>query len=132
MQIHKYIVILEACTGTVHISAKARLTSVAIGIRIRIHDLDRQQNLIICSLAHCQPSLKTSCKSAQKFLRKVASRQRDKHRPLHHILLGGGKNAISMQDCNMMMSHIFYCHAQFWKVCLECLRSGAFLRPLEV
>jgi len=31
----------------------ARLTSVTI----LIHDLGRHQNLIICSLAHCQPSL---------------------------------------------------------------------------
>jgi len=55
--------------GTAHTSAKARLTSVAIPIRIRIviRDLDCHQNLIICSLAHCQPSVKISCKSVQKF-----------------------------------------------------------------
>ena len=29
----------------------------------------------ICSLAHCQPSLKISCKSVRKFLHKVANRQ---------------------------------------------------------
>jgi len=54
----------------VHTSAKARPTSVAIRIRIRIRiqiriripDPDRHQNLTICSLAHCQPSLKISCK----------------------------------------------------------------------
>ena len=61
-----------------HASAKERHTSVAIPIRIGIRDPDRQQNLIIYSLAHCQPSLKISCKSVQKFLRKVANRQRDK------------------------------------------------------
>jgi len=33
-------------------------------------DPDRHQNLIISSLAHCQSSLKTSCKSVRKFLRK--------------------------------------------------------------
>jgi len=58
-------------TGTVHTSAKARLTSLAIWIgiriRIRIHDPDRHQNLIICWLAHCQHSLKISCKSVRKF-----------------------------------------------------------------
>jgi len=47
--------------GTVHTSAKACLTSVTIWIRIRIviriRDPDRRQNLIICSLALCQPSL---------------------------------------------------------------------------
>jgi len=40
-----------------------------------MRDLDRHQNLIICSLANCQPSLKISCKSIWKFLCKVA----DKH-----------------------------------------------------
>jgi len=54
-------------TGTVHTSAKARLT--------HIHDRERHQNLTIRSLAHCQPSLKISCKSLRKFLRKVANRQ---------------------------------------------------------
>jgi len=38
-------------------------------------DPDRHRNLIICSLAHCQPSLKISCKSVWKFLRKVANSQ---------------------------------------------------------
>jgi len=34
----------------------------------RIPDPDHHQNLIIiCSLAHCQPSLKILCKSAWKF-----------------------------------------------------------------
>ena len=70
-------------TGTVHTSAKARLISVAI--RIRICDPDRHQNLIICSLTHChlslkiscecQPSLKISCKPVQKCELKVANRQ---------------------------------------------------------
>ena len=40
-------------TGTVHTSAKARPTSVAIRIGMRIRDPDRHQNLIICSLARC-------------------------------------------------------------------------------
>ena len=49
-----------------------------IRIRIWIPDPDLHQNLIICSLAHCQPSLKISrknCKSIRKFLRKIAIRQ---------------------------------------------------------
>jgi len=61
-------------TVTVYTSAKARLTRVTI--QIQIHDPDRHQNVIICSLAHFQPSLKISCKSVCKFLRKVANRQR--------------------------------------------------------
>ena len=38
-------------------------------------DPDRHQNLIICSLADCQHSLKISWKSVGKFLRKVANKQ---------------------------------------------------------
>jgi len=53
---------------------------IVIRIRIRIPDRNRHQNLIVCSSAHCQPFLKISCKSVQKFLRKVANRQTDKQR----------------------------------------------------
>jgi len=62
--------------GAVHTSGKAdgRLSSVAI----RIRDPDRHQNLTTCSLAHCQPSLKISCKSVRTSLRKVANRQTNK------------------------------------------------------
>jgi len=42
-------------------------------------------NLTICSLAHCQPSLKISCKSVCKFLCKVANKEQRKHN-----LLGRG------------------------------------------
>ena len=53
-------------------------------------DLDHRQNLTICSLAHCQPSLKMSCKSIWKFLRKIANRQTDKQtdkqRQKHNLL----------------------------------------------
>ena len=38
-------------------------------------ELDRHRNLIICSLAHCQPSLKISCKSVWKFLCKAVNKQ---------------------------------------------------------
>jgi len=62
-------------TVTVQTCTKARLTSVTIWIRIQICDPDRQQNLILCSLAHCQPSVKISCKSVWKFLRKVTNRR---------------------------------------------------------
>ena len=41
-------------------------------------DPNRHQNLNVCSLDRCQPSLKISCKSAWKFLCKVANRQTDK------------------------------------------------------
>ena len=45
------------------------------------------------SLAHCQPSLKISCKSVREFLRKVANRQTDKQTDKQRrkpSLLGGG------------------------------------------
>jgi len=56
-------------------------------------DPDRHQNLISCSLAHCQPSLKISCKSVPKFLHKVANKQTNREtdrQQRKHILLGGG------------------------------------------
>ena len=53
-------------------------------------DPDRHQNLIICSLIHCQPFLKISCKSVGTFSPKVANRQTDKQRRKQN-LLGGGK-----------------------------------------
>ena len=54
-------------------------------------DPDRHHNLIICSLALCQPSLKISCKSIPSFCAKLLT---DKQRR-KHILLGGGKNTKS-------------------------------------
>jgi len=54
-------------------------------------DPDRHQNLISCSLAHYQPSLKILCKSVRKFLCKVTNGQTDKQRRLHN-LLGGDNN----------------------------------------
>jgi len=48
----------------VHTSAKAHTD-----------DPVRHQNLIICSLAHCQPPLKFSRKSVWQCLRKVANKQ---------------------------------------------------------
>jgi len=74
-------------------STTARHTSVVIQIRIWIRDPDCYQNLTICSLAHCQPSLKISCKSIEHFLLKVANRQTNKQPNTQwrlHILLGGG------------------------------------------
>jgi len=66
--------------------------------RVRIRDPDRHQNLITYFIAHCQPSLKISCKSVQKILRKVANRQPDRQtnkqrRLVLHNLLGGGLNS---------------------------------------
>jgi len=70
-------------TRTAHISAKARLTSVAMR--------NPHQNLIICSVAHCPPSLTISCKSVRKFLRKVPNSQdRQTDKQTTTIFLGGG------------------------------------------
>ena len=63
-----FTIFLTRSTGTVHTSAKTRLTSVTIQIRIHRH---QNVSLITCSLAHCQPSLKISCKSVQKFSAKL-------------------------------------------------------------
>ena len=56
---------------------------------IRIPDKDHHQNLIVCSLAHCQPSLKISYKSVWKFLHTVANKQTDNDK---NNLLGRGNN----------------------------------------
>ena len=80
-------------TWTVHTSAKARLTSAVIwrtSMSSRFMSVNhfpylpivtnpennpyiqtvirnRLRNLIVCSLAHCQPSLKISCKPVRRF-----------------------------------------------------------------
>jgi len=66
----QWAAIITRSTGTVHTSYHCRDT-------YSDSDPDRHQNLVICSLAHCQPSLKISCKSVRKFWRKVANRQTD-------------------------------------------------------
>ena len=86
---------------------KARLTSVAIRIRIHIRsrDPDCLQNLITCS----QPSLKNACKSVWKFLRKVANRQTNWQTNKQwrlHILVGGG-NHLLLKHCSNL-----------WKLCV--------------
>jgi len=53
-------------------------------------DPDRHQNLIICLLAHFQPSLKISSKSVSKVFTQSCY-QTDKQQLLH-ILLGRGNN----------------------------------------
>ena len=78
-------------TATVHTSAKARLTSVTIQIRIQICDPDCDQNLITCSLADCQTYLKISCISVWKFSGKAANKQTNKQRRKHNLLGGGNK-----------------------------------------
>ena len=79
-----------------HTFAKARLTSVAIRIRIQIRvlDPDRHQNLIICplKLAHYQPSLRISCKSVRTFYGKLLTNRQTNKQRRKHILLGGGNN----------------------------------------
>jgi len=68
-------------------------------IRIWIPDPDRHQNLIVCSLAHWQPSLKISRKSVRKFLHKVANRQTDRQTDKQrrkHYLLGWGNQVTGL------------------------------------
>jgi len=66
-------------------------TSVAKRISIRIPDPDRHQNVTICSLAHCQSSLKISRKPVRKFLCKVANSQTNmqSNNGDYIIILGG-------------------------------------------
>jgi len=87
----------------VHTSAKARLTSVAMRM-------------------HCQPSLKISCRSFRKFLRKVANRQTNKQTNKQrrlHVLLDGSKNkngAIFRDTVYGIVSHDM--------CCLSCRSNG--------
>jgi len=105
----------------VHTSAKARLTSAAIWrisrssrfmsvshfpylpIRKTIPASrecpDRHGNLIVCSVANRQPSLKISCKSVQKFLRKVANKQTYKQQQLHNLLGESNNNSKGTSYC---------------------------------
>ena len=100
------IITINSNRGTVHISAKARLTSVAIQIRIHIRttDPDRHQNLIICSMAHCQSSLKITCKCVWKFLHKAANRQTDRQLR-KHILLGRGNKWKTKARLSCVLQH---------------------------
>jgi len=82
--------LITRSTGTMHISTEGRLTSVMIQIHIWIHNLDNHQYLLICSLAHCQSSLKISCKSVPKFCAKLLTyrqtdRQSYRQRRLHNL-----------------------------------------------
>jgi len=54
-------------------------------------DPDRHKNVIICSSAHYQHSLKISCKSGSFCTKLLTDRQTNKQRRLH-ILLGGGNH----------------------------------------
>jgi len=88
-------------------------------------DPDRHQNLIICSLAHCQPSLKISCKSVRKLLRKVANRQTEKQRWLQVMT--------SLADVTMCLysvfetQHVICGKSQFSY--LTCIRYSRWGRP---
>jgi len=53
----------------------------------------------MCSLAHCQPSMKISRKSVRKFLREVANRQTDKQ-------INNDKNISSLAETIISYSHI--------------------------
>jgi len=47
---------------------------------------DHHKNLITCSSAHCQPSLKISSKSIQKFLCKIANKQRNNDKNITSLM----------------------------------------------
>ena len=125
-------------TGAVHTSAKARLTTVAIwiGIGIRIPDPIRYQNLTICSLVHCQPSLKITCKFV--VLRNVANRQTDgqtdrqtdRQRRLHILLLGGDNQTRKIEIAVEALSVIHY-HQQSDQV-QQCIIKNTYIALITV
>ena len=88
-------------------------------------DPDCHQNLIIRSLAHCQPSLKISCKSVWKFLCKVANRQTDKK--------NNDENVSSLPE--VITDQYWKMHqlkARLWKCCksTKCSRGHSSVKVL--
>ena len=84
-----------------------------------------------CSMAHCQPSLKISWGCVRKFLRKVASRHKDrktnKQRRKHNLLSGGNKsNAMSLaMECETVFVYV-QCSTKTKRV--SCALAAKFLR----
>jgi len=87
-------------TGTVHTSAKARLTRIQI--HIRILDPDRNQNLIVCSVAHCQPSLEISWKSVWIFFAQ-SCKQTDKQTNNDDYITSLAEVKMSLWWCSIAM-----------------------------
>jgi len=75
-------------------------------------DPDHQQNLIICSMAHCQPSLKISCKSFRKFSRNVANRQTT-------TIAYGGKRALKQTIRKIQEASLPSTARALCKICVE-------------
>jgi len=69
------VVDITRSTGTGHTSAKARLKSVTIRIRVLWYWSGSPPKLNHLFTGHCQPSLKILCKSVWKFLHKVPNGQ---------------------------------------------------------
>jgi len=73
------------------------------------NDRDRHRNLVICLLAHCQPSLTISRKCLWKFLCKVANRHATKLNSMRwfsHWRRTGGRKAAedrTPEDCSCKM-----------------------------
>ena len=85
---------------------------------------DRHKKLIICSLAHRQPSLQLLRKSVLKFLRKVANRQTDRQpgtQRWKHNLLGGG-NKIRLPDVEPIRIGELVVQP-VWQQVMSCKRS---------
>jgi len=94
-------------TGTVHTSTKAHLTSVAI--RIQIRDPDCHQYLIICSLAHCQHSLKFHANPFTNFCANLLTDRQTNNHDLH-ILLGRG-NQLNMSTTKQKTRSMIICYS---------------------
>ena len=68
-------------------------------------DPDRHQNLIFCSLAHCQPFLKISCKSVWEFCAKLLTdKQTDKQRRKHNLLGWGNHRSYGQLSSDQFSS----------------------------
>ena len=116
-----------------HTSAKARLTSDAIRIRIQIRDPDCHQNLIICSLAHCKLSLKISSKSVEKFFfLKVANRQTDRQTNNDDYISSLAEVKISFLVCTgtqCTIAHLFIMSRR--ELVFVCDRYAVIVHPMK-
>ena len=70
-------------------------------------DPDRHRNLIICSFGPCPPSLKISCTTVRKFLRKVANRQTNNDENisfLTEVNIPSHLKCVATLPCEILMS----------------------------
>jgi len=70
-------------------------------------DPDHHQNLIICSSAHCQPSLQILCQSIQKFFCAKLLTNRQTNNNENITFLGRGENSKNFPSPTLLFTNMF-------------------------